>query len=75
MRKDDLGEIVACVDKLVSDAGLTKERIDKVLLTGGSSFVPAVRKIFSDSFGENKIVNLDAFTSVAHGLAISASFH
>jgi hypothetical chaperone protein len=71
---NDLGEISTCVDKLISDAGLTKERIDKVLLTGGSSFVPAVREIFSNSFGEDKIVNLDAFTSVAHGLAISASF-
>jgi len=71
---NDIGEIVTCVHKLVSDAGVTEERIDRVLLTGGSSFVPAVRKIFSDSFGENKIVNLDAFTSVAHGLAISASF-
>jgi hypothetical chaperone protein len=70
----DLAGISACVAKTLSDAAIARERIDKVLLTGGSSFVPAVRKIFCEMFDEDKIINLDAFTSVAHGLAMSASF-
>lgn len=69
----DLSSIQACILKTIAEAKLGKEQIDKVLLTGGSSFVPAVRRLFSKTFGEHKIVNLDAFTSVAHGLALSAS--
>ncbi|HIG96499.1 TPA: Hsp70 family protein [Candidatus Woesearchaeota archaeon] len=71
----DLNTISDCVVKTLSDAHISTEGIDKVLLTGGSSFVPAVRHIFTKMFGEHKLVHLDAFTSVAHGLALSASFH
>jgi hypothetical chaperone protein len=44
--------------------------IDSVFLTGGSSFVPAVRKIFVERFGAERIRMGDEFTSVARGLAI-----
>lgn len=71
----DMAKISSCVKQTLSGAAIRPEQVDKVLLTGGSSFVPAVRQFFADTFGENKIVNLDAFTSVAHGLALSASFH
>ncbi len=70
----DMEKISSCVKQTLSAAAVRAEEVDKVLLTGGSSFVPAVRQFFADTFGENKIVNLDAFTSVAHGLALSASF-
>jgi hypothetical chaperone protein len=46
--------------------------VDKVFLTGGSSFVPAVRRIFSSRFGESKIETGGEFTSVARGLALRA---
>jgi len=71
----DLESISTCVSKTLADASIKTEQIDRVLLTGGSSFVPSVRRIFSEAFGEEKIINLDAFTSVAHGLAISGTFH
>jgi hypothetical chaperone protein len=44
-----------------------------VFLTGGSSFVPAVRRIFENRFGVSKIRTGDEFTSVARGLALRAS--
>jgi hypothetical chaperone protein len=71
----DLTALEQCVVKVVADAGLTSSDISNVLLTGGSSFVPAVRRIFERTFGDSKIVYLDAFTSVAHGLALSALYH
>jgi hypothetical chaperone protein len=43
-----------------------------VFLTGGSSFVPAVRKIFEIRFGEKRIQGGNEFTSVARGLALKA---
>ena len=70
----DIMNISSCVSKTILDAGIESKGIDKVLLTGGSSLVPAIRRIFCEMFGEQKIVNLDAFTSVAHGLATSALF-
>jgi hypothetical chaperone protein len=47
--------------------------IDAVFLTGGSSFVPAVRRVFSSRFGDAKIRTGHEFTSVAMGLAWKAA--
>jgi hypothetical chaperone protein len=69
------GELAAmseCVDRLMSAAGLTFAQIDRVFLTGGSSFVPAVRRIFADRFGEEKVTGGEELTSVATGLALRA---
>ena len=44
-----------------------------VFLTGGSSFVPAVRRIFESRFGDAKIRTGNEFTSVARGLALEAA--
>jgi molecular chaperone DnaK (HSP70) len=46
--------------------------VDMVFLTGGSSFVPAVRRIFEMRFGEKRIRGGNEFTSVARGLALKA---
>jgi hypothetical chaperone protein len=52
--------------------GLETGAIDSVFLTGGSSFVPAVRRIFVERFGAERIRMGDEFTSVARGLAVRA---
>jgi hypothetical protein len=44
-----------CVDGLLDRAGVDARDVDQVFLTGGSSFVPAVRKIFEDRFGKDSI--------------------
>jgi hypothetical chaperone protein len=48
-------------------------QVDKVFLTGGSSFVPAVRRIFEERFGAARIQSGNEFTSVARGLALKAA--
>ncbi len=70
----DLDAISACVADTMARAKVDAKQIDRVLLTGGSSFVPGVRGVFERMFGAEKMIYLDAFTSVAHGLARSASF-
>jgi hypothetical chaperone protein len=67
-----LGEIARCVDRLTRAVGIAAARIDSVFLTGGSSFVPAVRAIFTDRFGAERIRMGNEFTSVARGLALRA---
>ncbi|MGB6193473.1 MAG: Hsp70 family protein, partial [Terracidiphilus sp.] len=48
---DDLAAIEHSVDALLRSAGLESREVDRVFLTGGTSFVPAVRRIFIDRFG------------------------
>ena len=69
---DELAAISSCVDRLMTASGLRFDEIDRVFLTGGSSFVPAVRQIFFDRFGEQKVTGGEELTSVATGLALRA---
>jgi hypothetical chaperone protein len=68
----ELRAIAQCVDRLMASSGLAPARVDRVFLTGGSSFVPAVRRIFENRFGDERIRTGDEFTSVARGLALRA---
>jgi hypothetical chaperone protein len=47
--------------------------VDRVFLTGGTSFVPSVRRIFTNRFGDDRIRSGNEFTSVAYGLALRAA--
>ncbi len=69
---EDLKAIEASIDSLLRAAGISPRDVDRVFLTGGSSFVPAVRRIFSCRFGKERIRGGHEFTSVAQGLALRA---
>ena len=68
----ELAEISACVDGLLEETGTAPETVDRVFLTGGSSFIPAVRALFADRFGSEKLAGGGELTSVATGLALAA---
>ena len=67
---EDLAAIEQTVDKVLSQAALKPRDIDRVFLTGGSSLVPAVRKIFISKFGETRMESGNEFSSVAEGLSL-----
>ena len=69
---EELAAMSGCVDRLTAASGIDCANIDRVFLTGGSSFVPAVRQIFIDRFGESKVAGGGELTSVATGLALRA---
>lgn len=69
----DLADIENCVNGLLSRSAMDAADVDRVFLTGGTSFVPAVRRIFASRFGEAKIRSGGEFTSIAHGLSLRAS--
>lgn len=69
---DELHAIATCVDHMLEGSGVKPGDVDKVFLTGGSSFVPAVRDIFERRFGTVRLVGGSEFTSVAKGLALRA---
>jgi len=66
----ELEEIAACVGRALSEAGITECQVDRVFLTGGTSFVPAVRAQFEDRFGAAKIETGDQLVSIAYGLSL-----
>jgi hypothetical chaperone protein len=69
---DDLVRIEQCVDGLLASSGVDSRMVDRVFLTGGTSFVPAVRRIFETRFGHERVRTGNEFTSVASGLALRA---
>jgi hypothetical chaperone protein len=68
-----LDEIGQCSDRVLRQAGVNPLDIDLVLLTGGTSFIPCVKNVFAERFGQQKLKPIDAFTSVAHGLGLYAA--
>jgi hypothetical chaperone protein len=69
---DELAAIRGCIDRLLEKTGAAPADVDRVFLTGGSSLVPAVRKVFEARFGRDKLRSGDELTSVAMGLALRA---
>lgn len=67
---DELHAIASCVDHMLECNAVKPAEVDRIFLTGGSSFVPAVRNIFERRFGHERIVGGSEFTSVAKGLAL-----
>ncbi|MGE0008109.1 MAG: Hsp70 family protein [Parvibaculaceae bacterium] len=67
---EDVARIAATVDQALAAAGLGAHEIDKVFLTGGSSFIPAIWRVFGERFGAARLVTGDQFESIAHGLAL-----
>lgn len=67
-----LGRIKGPVEAALKDAKLSKDDIDEVILVGGSTRVPAVKKLVQDMLGKapNQSVNPDEV--VALGAAVQA---
>lgn len=68
----DLEKIGATADAALTKAGLAPKDIDRVFLTGGTSFVPAVRQLFAQRFPAEKIDTGEQLLSIAKGLALIA---
>lgn len=62
-----------CVEKTLLDAKLTKDDIDQVILVGGSSRIPYVRKLIKDYFNKELNDCLNPDEAVARGAAIQAA--
>ena len=67
---DDVANIEQSVEQAVEQAGLTFDGIDRVFLTGGTSFVPAIREAFEKRFPDAMVTSSNQFDSIANGLAL-----
>ncbi len=62
------------LDKVLKDSGIPKNKVDEIVLVGGSTRIPKVQKYLSDYFNGmqlNKSVNPDE--AVAYGAAVQAA--
>jgi hypothetical chaperone protein len=71
--RPELAAIGGALGRLLADSGLSPAEIDRVFMTGGTSLVPAVRRLFADRFGADKLAFGDELLSVAKGLALMAA--
>lgn len=60
------------IDLAMKDAGLSVGDIDKVLLVGGSSRIPAVQALIKNKFGKEPSKGVNPDESVAVGAAVQA---
>lgn len=65
----ELGRMEASLRELLAGAGVEASDVRHVFLTGGTSLVPAVRRVFTEGFPAARMEQGEVFTSVAHGLA------
>ncbi len=68
----EVDAISACVTGLLAASGVSSRDVASVFLTGGSSFVPAVRRVFAERFGAERLRGGEELTTVATGLALRA---
>lgn len=71
--EDLVKETVEPIDIALKDAGLTVNDIDKVLLVGGSSRIPAVQTLVKEKFGKEPSKSVNPDESVAVGAAVQAA--
>jgi len=67
---EDIAQIEKAVDRALDAATIDAVGIDRVFLTGGTSLVPRIRRVFAERFGEDKLESGGELTSIAHGLAL-----
>jgi hypothetical chaperone protein len=70
--QEDMQKIASCVNALLNQHSIGYSDVGSVFLTGGSSFVPYVRRFFERTFGVHKIRGGEELTTVAKGLALRA---
>jgi hypothetical chaperone protein len=71
----DVAAIEAACSNALAQAAMREQDISIVFMTGGTSFVPLIRRRFEARFGASKIVAGDEFVSVGSGLALLAREH
>jgi molecular chaperone DnaK len=60
------------VEQALSDAGMTPDKVDKVVFVGGPTRMPSVRSYFEGIFGKKAESGVDPMECVASGAAIQA---
>jgi hypothetical chaperone protein len=72
MIRPELDVVSATIVAALERAGIEAGDVDRVLLTGGSAYIPAFRRDLAAMFGAERLEQRDAFTAVVRGLGVRA---
>jgi hypothetical chaperone protein len=72
MIRPELDLVRQAITSALAEADIEPKDVDRVLLTGGSAYIPAFRADLAATFGEDRLEQRDAFTAVVHGLGVRA---
>lgn len=70
--EDKLFRVLETIKSTITAAGLTNNKIDAVLMTGGTSMIPIVRSSINRLVPQAKLIESDKFCSVVNGLTLLA---
>ncbi len=70
---DTVNKSIEIAKSALAGANITKDKLDKIILVGGSTFIPLVRQRLADTFGKELESSINPMTVVAAGAAIYAS--
>jgi hypothetical chaperone protein len=72
MIRPELDLVRQAIMAAMAEARIDAKEVDRVLLTGGSAYIPAFRADLAETFGDRRLEQRDAFTAVVHGLGVRA---
>jgi hypothetical chaperone protein len=72
MIRPELDLVKQSIADALEQARIDAHEVDRVLLTGGSAYIPAFRADLAQTFGDERLEQRDAFTAVVHGLGVRA---
>jgi hypothetical chaperone protein len=72
MIRPELDLVRQAIKRSLEQANIAPRDAGRVLLTGGSAYIPAFRADLAEIFGPERLEQTDAFTAVVHGLGVRA---
>lgn len=72
LNEDLFQKILAPVETVLAEGQLHKEDVDEIVLVGGSTRIPRIRRLISEFFGKEPNTSVDPDLAVVTGVAIQA---
>lgn len=72
LNEDLFQKILAPVETVLAEGGLEKVDVDEIVLVGGSTRIPRIRRLISEYFGKDPNTSVDPDLAVVTGVALQA---
>ncbi|NXI39365.1 HSP13 protein, partial [Galbula dea] len=72
LNKDLFEKILVPIEQVLKEGHLHKAEVDEVVLVGGSTRIPQIRKVIGDFFGKEPNTSVDPDLAVVTGVALQA---
>ncbi|KAM4628322.1 heat shock 70 kDa protein 13 [Polymixia lowei] len=72
LNKDLFQKILVPIKTVLAEGHLEKEEVDEIVLVGGSTRIPRIRRLISEYFGKKPNTSVDPDLAVVTGVAIQA---